>query len=138
MIVVSYLSDRTLNRERYVGPFLVLAGVAFFISYLASSSFWLSYLCLIVAGGCMYAPYGPFWAIVPEMMPKNVSGEVMALVNSFGALGGFIGAYVVGLLEAITHSSRAGYVLMSVSLLISGILTFCLPSPKQRQQPQRA
>ncbi len=138
MVVVSYFSDRTLQRERFVGPFLVLAGVAFFSSYLASSNFWLSYVCLIIAGGGMYAPYGPFWAIVPEMMPKNVSGEVMALVNSFGALGGFIGAYVVGLLEAITHSSRAGFVLMSVSLLLSGILTFCLPKPKKRQQPQTA
>ena len=31
---------------------------------------------LIVAGGAMYAPYGPFFAIVPEMLPKNVAGEV--------------------------------------------------------------
>lgn len=132
MVVVAYFSDRTLKRERFVAPFLILAGVAFFSSYLVTNtSFWLSYVFLIAAGGGMYAPYGPFWAIVPEMMPKNVSGEVMALINSCGALGGFIGAYVVGLLEAITHSSRAGIFLMSVSLLLSGILTLCLPKPKK-------
>jgi len=26
---------------------------------------------------------------MPEMLPRNVAGEVTALVNSFGALGGF-------------------------------------------------
>ena len=139
MVLVAYFSDRALERERFVAPFLILAGVAFFSSYLATgTSFWLSYVCLIVACAGMYAPYGPFWAIMPEMMPKNVSGEVMALVNSFGAMGGFIGAYGVGLLQAKTGSARAGIFLMSVALLLSGILTLCLPKPKKHPQPQRA
>lgn len=35
----------------------------------------------------MYAPYGPFFAIIPEMLPRNVAGGAMALINSMGALG---------------------------------------------------
>lgn len=34
----------------------------------------------------MYAPYGPFFAIIPEMLPRNVAGGAMALINSMGAL----------------------------------------------------
>jgi len=68
----------------------VLAGVGLFCSYAAGAShFWLAYTCLVVGGGCIFAPYGPFFAIVPEMLPSSVAGEVMALVNSGGALGGF-------------------------------------------------
>ena len=74
----------------------------------------------------MYAPYGPFFAIVPEILPKNVAGEVTALINSCGALGGFAGTWLVGLLEARTGNSKAGFLLMSVSLVLSGIMIFAM------------
>ena len=76
----------------------------------------------------MYAPYGPFFAIIPEILPRNVAGEVTALVNSCGALGGFVGTWFVGLLEAKTGNSRAGFLLMSVSLILSGVIIFSMRS----------
>jgi nitrate/nitrite transporter NarK len=92
----------------------------------AGQSFWWAYGFLIVAGSTMYAPYGPFFAIVPEILPKNVAGEVTALVNSCGALGGFAGTWSVGQLTAQTGNSRAGFLLMSVSLVLSGAIIFCM------------
>lgn len=127
MLIVSYYSDRSLRRTRFVWPFLVLAGLCFFGSYLtAAKSFWIAYIFLILAGGCMYAPYGPFFAIIPEMLPSNVAGEVTALVNSCGALGSFLGSWFVGFLEGYTGNSRAGYLLMSISLTLSGIIILLL------------
>ena len=87
---------------------------------MAGSHFWLAYAALIVAGGTMYAPYAPFFAIVPEMLPRNVAGEVMAVINSCGALGGFAGTWMVGFLQALTGNARAGYLAMSISLLLAG------------------
>lgn len=131
MLVVAYFSDRALNRKIFVWPFLFVSGIALFCSYAtAGSHFWLAYAALIVAGGTMYAPYGPFFAIVPEMLPKNVAGEVMALVNSCGALGGFAGTWLVGLLQALTGNSRAGYLVMSVSLMLAGAIILRLKQPK--------
>jgi sugar phosphate permease len=131
MMVIAHISDRTLDRKRYIGPFLVIAGVALFISSMtAGYSFWLAYAFLIVAGGAMFAPYGPFFSIVPEMLPKNVAGEVMALVNSCGALGGFAGTWLVGLLQALTGNSRAGYFLMSMLLMLAGGIIFRLKDAK--------
>lgn len=127
MLGVAHLSDRTLNRKRFVGPFLLLAGVALLISSMtAGSSFWLAYVFLIVAGGAMYAPYGPFFSIVPEMLPNNVAGEVMALVNSCGALGAFAGTWLVGLMQAVTGNSRTGYFFMSMLLMLAGGIIFRL------------
>jgi sugar phosphate permease len=123
MIVASYFSDRSENRSRFVWPFLVLAGVAFLGSYFtAAHSFWMAYAFLILACGAMYAPYGPFFAIIPEILPSNVAGEVTALVNSFGALGSFVGSYAVGWLQGYTGNSKAGFLLMSISLAISGLI----------------
>ncbi len=45
----------------------------------------------------MYAPYGPFFAINPERLPRSVTAEVLAMINSCGALGGFFGSYFVGI-----------------------------------------
>jgi sugar phosphate permease len=131
MLLVSYFSDRTLQRRQFVWPFLTFSGLALLGSYFAvGSSFWWAYGFLILAGGCMYAPYGPFFAIIPEMLPKNVAGEATALINSFGGLGAFVGSWLVGLLEARTGNSKAGFLLMSVSLMAAGLIAALL-----RQQP---
>lgn len=139
MITVAYFSDRALNRKIFVWPFLVLSGVALFCSYAASGySFWLAYVSLIVAGGAMYAPYGPFFAIVPEMLPSTVAGEVMALINTCGALGGFAGTWIVGALQALTGSARAGFLSMSIALMAAGAITLLLRPPASRPAPHHA
>jgi sugar phosphate permease len=135
MLLASYFSDRTAKRTRFVWPFLLLSGAAFFGSYLSAGySFWLAFAFLIIAGAAMYAPYGPFFAIIPEMLPGNVSGEVTALINSLGALGSFLGSYLVGYLQGYTGSSKAGYLLMSVALTLSGLLIFALKTAPRRTE----
>jgi sugar phosphate permease len=134
MLTVAAVSDRVLHRKRFVWPFLFLAGVGLFCSFaLVRDNFWLSYLSLVVGGAAMYAPYGPFFAIMPEMLPRNVAGEVIALVNSFGALGGFVGTWLVGWLQAVTGSARYGFLTMSIMLVLSGLITLFLPEPRKTQ-----
>ncbi len=135
MILVARRSDRTLQREALVWPFLLLAGLAMLGSFLAADSFALAFTCLIVAGGCMYAPYGPFFAIIPERTPRQYNGEAFALINSSGALGGFAGSYLVGLLSALTGGHRAGDLLMASGLIVSALLLFLLPG---QQGPETA
>jgi len=125
MIAVSYFSDKTLKRKIYVWPFLLIGAIAFYSSYLVGTqNFWLSYTLLIIAGGAMYAPYGPFFAILTDIFPRNVVGGAIALINSFGALGSFVGAYIVGYLNGSTGGFSASYIFMAGSLLLSAIITF--------------
>lgn len=133
MLAISHFSDRSTRRREFVWPILMLAGVALAGSYFTlGHGFALAYLCLIVAASCLYAPYGPFFAMVPEMLPKSVAGETIALINSCGALGGFFGVYGVGLLRTFTGGSQTGFLLMSSSLILSGIVLLWmspLPGP---------
>ncbi len=134
MLLVSYVSDRTLKRQSLVWPLLLIAALALFGSFLfAQVSFAVAFVCLIVGGGCMYAPYGPFFAIIPERVPKNVTAEVLALINSCGALGGFVGSYFVGWLRAVTGNPRAGYLLMSLSLAFAAALFLFLAEPRRQE-----
>lgn len=124
MLAVSYFSDKYQNRKLFVYPFLLIGAICFYGSYLiGTSNFWLSFILLSIAGGAMYAPYGPFFAIIPEILPRNVSGGAMALINSMGALGSFAGAYIVGYLNDLTGGFGASYNFMAISLLLSAILT---------------
>lgn len=124
MLLASYFSDKTLQRKVFVWPFLLVGAIAFYASYLVGTgNFWLSFVLLVIAGGAMYAPYGPFFAIITEILPRNVSGGAIALINSLGALGSFVGAYVVGYLNGTTGGFGASYIFMAGSLLLSAILT---------------
>jgi sugar phosphate permease len=125
MVTASYFSDKTLNRKFFVWPFLLIASLAFYTSYLiGTNNFWLSFTLLVVAGMMMYAPYGPFFAIITEILPANVTAGAIALINSFGALGSFAGSYLVGYLNGKTGSFGASYIFMAGSLLLSAIITF--------------
>ena len=130
MLVASYYSDRTVERKLFVSALFLLAGaIAFYISYLIGpSNFWLSFLLLVIAGGCMYAPYGPFFAIHRDL-PRNVSGEATALINSMGALGSFVGVYVVGYLNGATGGNGAGFIFMAASLVVAVICTLAVRVP---------
>jgi sugar phosphate permease len=124
MLSASYYSDKTLKRKSFIWPFLLIGSLAFYGSYLIGTShFWLSYTLLVIAGGAMYAPYGPFFAVITEILPRNVSAGAIAMINSLGALGSFAGAYIVGYLNGSTGGFGASYVFMAGSLFISAILT---------------
>lgn len=143
MLAASYFSDKTLNRKLFIWPFLLIGAICFYASYLIGpGQFWISFVLLVVAGAAMYAPYGPFFAVITEILPKNVAGGAMALINSFGALGSFVGAWIVGQLNGATGGFSASYIFMSGSLLIAAILTIVAVGQKkemaladQRLQP---
>jgi sugar phosphate permease len=129
LILVGQLSDRILRRKEFVWPCMLIAGVAMMGSFLfGGKSFPIAFACLVVACGAMYAPYGPFFAMVPERTPRAMAGEVFAMVNSSGALGAFVGSYLVGLLQSLTHSSQASYLFMALAFLIAALITLALPT----------
>ena len=125
MLTVSWLSDKFQNRKLFIWPLLLIAAVAFFGSWMiGNQSFWFSYGLLVIAAACMYAPYGPFFALIPELLPRNVSGVSMGLINSFGALGAFLGAWLVGYLNGIMGGPGASYTFMAIALLASVVLMY--------------
>jgi sugar phosphate permease len=136
MLAASFVSDRTLVRRGVVWPFMLIGAVALYGSYrIGGGNYWLAYGLLVVAGAVMYAPYGPFFAWITELLPRNVAGGAIALVNSFGALGSFIGTYVVGFLHGATGNDDASFLFMAGSLAVATVLTLAVrqaPAPEVR------
>jgi sugar phosphate permease len=130
-IAISAWSDKAAKRLALVWPCLALAAFAFYGSYLlGNTNFWASFALLVFAGAMMYGPYGPFFASLAETLPANVVGGAIALINSMGALGSFVGTFGVGRLNDITGSPGASYVMMAVALIVSAAITFALSKPQ--------
>jgi sugar phosphate permease len=129
MMVASWFSDSSGNRRLAVWPFLLLGSISFYFCWLyGPNDFWLTFTLLCLAGLSMYAPYGPFFALITETLPSNVAGSSIALINSFGALGSFAGTYFVGHLDAVAGNFRGAYIFMASSLLLAAILAMTLRS----------
>jgi len=123
MFITSYFSDKSLRRKVFIWPFLLVGALAFYCSYLAGpENFSLSFALLVIAGMAMYSPYGPFFAMLTEILPNNVTAGAIALINSCGALGSFAGSYIVGYLNGATKSFSSSYLFMAGSLLFASIL----------------
>jgi sugar phosphate permease len=130
MVVNAHQSDRSLRRSGFVWPYLLAAAVAFGLSYVfGMERLWLAYSCLVVAGGCVFAGYGPFFAIVPEIVPRSAAGQSMALINACGAVGGFSGTYLVGWLNAVTGGPGVSFLVLAGSL---GAAALCMLNIRER------
>jgi sugar phosphate permease len=137
MISTSYFSDKTLRRKVFVWTSLLVGAIAFYCSYLiGTNNFWMSFVLLSIAGIAMYIPYGPFFALITEILPANVAGVSIALINSFGALGSFVGSYFVGYLNGTTGGFGASYIFMAGSLFLSAILTIIAVKDAVKQNEQ--
>jgi len=128
MPVVSLVSDRMRDRRMIVLPCIAISGAAYLALYAVhGSDFWISYALLCVAGIGPIVALAPFFAIPADILPKNVAGGAVALINSLGALGGFLGSYLVGWFNGLTHNPSSSFLLMGLSLATAAALLAVRP-----------
>ncbi|AQS88599.1 sugar phosphate permease [Neoasaia chiangmaiensis NBRC 101099] len=123
MIVVSWLSDKWQVRKSIVWPLLVVSAICFLGSYwIADRSFVVAYACMVIGCATMQAPLGPFFAIAPDILSREAAGVAMGIINSAGALGGFLGSWIIGYIQSTTHSLSLSFVAMSSFIFAAAIL----------------
>ncbi|HET6500601.1 MAG TPA: MFS transporter [Amycolatopsis sp.] len=131
MLFNSRSSDRSGRRRSFVWPWLLGGAVAFYASYLVGKErFWVSFTLLIIAAVALYAPYGPFFAMISELLPRRTAGIAVALVNSAGGLGGFLGTYLVGWLETATGGTAAAFLMLAGTMAASAVVLLAVPAPR--------
>jgi ACS family tartrate transporter-like MFS transporter len=121
MVLVGIHSDRTRERRWH------LAGCAFAGSlalacaaYATSTAATIVFLSLTLLAA--YSLLGPFWATSTELLSDTSAIAGIALINSFGNLGGFLGPYTIGLVRDWTGGFRGGLLAVAALLGISGVM----------------
>ena len=130
MIFFSRNSDRTLERRYHVAIPAITGGVALvLLGTTHSPLFFVPLLSLALVG--TYGFLGPFWALPSEFLTGYSAAAGIALINSVGHLGGFVGPYAIGLIGQRTGSLYSGLSLAGIFLLVSATLALLLPKGKR-------
>lgn len=120
MVVIAAHSDRTEERRRHVAlPLLAAAGGFAAAAGLGTPAGMLAALSISAIGnfGCL----APFWAMTTRSLGPRSAAAGIAMINSIGNLGGFVGPYLIGLLKS-NGGFGGGFLLLSVSVASAGLL----------------
>jgi MFS transporter, ACS family, tartrate transporter len=126
MILVSRSSDRRLERRYHIAIPAVMGAAALVLLGTTRSPFYsTALLCLLAVGvlGCL----GPFWALPGEFLTGFSAAAGIALINSVGCLGGFVGPYMIGAIATRTGNLYSGLAIAGVPLLLAATLVLLLP-----------
>jgi ACS family tartrate transporter-like MFS transporter len=126
MIFIARSSDRMMERRYHVAiPALLGAAALVLLSSVQAPFYSVALLSVLALGVCSY--YGPFWAIPSEFLTGFSAAAGIALVNSVGNLGAFVGPYAIGVVAERTGNMRMGLAMVGVWLFISAMLVLLLP-----------
>jgi sugar phosphate permease len=127
MILVSRSSDHTLERRYHIAVPQIVGAIAFLLlgTVLAHSVLFSVVLWCFVAMG-IYSLLGPFWSLPNEFLAGYSAAAGIALINSLGNLGGFVGPYAMGAINERTGSFRGGLMFAGISLFTSAMLILAL------------
>ena len=129
MVVAGRHSDRTGERRWHVAGAAALSGVAFvataFVHGLTPSLVLLSIAMLGLS-----SMFGPFWTMATSFVEGIGAAAGIALINSVGNIGGFVGPYVLGYVRDTTNSFAAGLVAIGVTVIVGGVLALIVPQPR--------
>jgi MFS family permease len=95
---------------------VLLADISVFVS--------MAFFTLAVMG--VYGSFGPFWAIPASFLSASAAAGAIAMINSIGNLGGFVGPYVMGFIRDATGSFTGGIIFLAACLLTAAVLLMTL------------
>ncbi|MSR14327.1 MAG: MFS transporter [Gammaproteobacteria bacterium] len=125
MVLIGISSDRRGERFLHVAIPSSIGALGFIASaYIVSPVVGL--IALTVAAVGDYGTRGPFWALPGRFLSGTAAAAGIALINTMGALGGFVGPYAVGYLKTLTGSFEIGLLFLAVLLLVGALGTLRL------------
>jgi ACS family tartrate transporter-like MFS transporter len=122
MIAWTRRSDRTGERVWHVAGPSLLGGVSLAAAALLADP-WLAALALTLAAVCTYAALPTFWTLPTAFLTGTAAAAGIALVNSLGNLGGFVGPYLLGWLQQTTGAPSAGLLVLAACYAMAGGVT---------------
>jgi MFS transporter, ACS family, tartrate transporter len=121
MLLVGRHSDRTGERRWHVAIAAVLSAVGFALSARLQNPY-LAMAALTLAFVGLKATVGPFWALGTAFLSGTAAAGGIALINSVGNLGGFVGPTLVGVIKDRTGGNEIALLILGGALLLMGLI----------------
>jgi len=135
IVLVLYSRHSDLRKERrwHIAVAGLTAALGFILSFQsANPTFIVIAFCLVAAGIYSAAPI--FWSIPSTILAGSAATSGIAVANSIGNLGGYVGPYLIGKLHESTDGFSAGLTVVALSLCFGSILILLMP--QLRRMPE--
>jgi ACS family tartrate transporter-like MFS transporter len=131
-------SDRRHERRWHFVVAALVAGIGLVAAGL-STRLVASLAAMSVAGIGLYGSKPAFWPLPSAFLSGTAAAGGIAMVNSIGNLGGFVGPYIVGWIKDSTQSYASGLYFLAACAFASGVIAIFVVKPaapaRQRQAP---
>lgn len=125
IIFMGWNTDR-IGKHRLHLALCVVVTIIGFVGFLLVDGMWPTILMLSLAAGGLYGFGGCFFAYITFFFTEDTAPVGIALVNSIGALGGFVGPYLLGV-----FGFQSGIIFLIVLLVAGSVLLAILPKTVQ-------
>ncbi|WP_211462446.1 MFS transporter [Collimonas silvisoli] len=131
MILWAKHSDRTVERTWHVVIPCVLACIGLVFAGLATTAL-LVVLALVAVNVGISSAKAPLWAMPSSFLSGAGAAAGIAMINSVGNLGGFVGPFAIGWLKNATGGYAAGLYVVAATLAVSAVVTLLLSRQARR------
>lgn len=121
MILWGTHSDKTGERKWHTALPLFLGGISLVMLGFVSNPV-ISVVLLTLTTIGLYSFMGPFWSVASVSLSASAAVIGIAIINSVGNLGGFIGPYIVGYLRDLTGQMESSLFFLGGVLIIGTVI----------------
>lgn len=138
MVIIGWHSDRHGERRWHVALAMTLGAVGCLVASQAPS-LPLALLGFSLAAIGVWGVMGPFWALSTSFLSGAAAAGGIALINSLGNTGGFLGPSLMGWFRQLTAGYSAGLIAVAIILLAgAGLVISIRPPVVGRTSPAQA
>ena len=127
MIFWSKSSDLRDERKMHSAIPLGVSAIALYAAGFVTDTVGAVSLISIALAG-LYSFKSPFWALPSLFLSRETASISIAVINSIGNLGGFVGPYMIGIIKGSGNASpTAALGFLSALLVIAFLMTYLMP-----------
>jgi len=123
LLAFGYSSDRMKERRWHLICSSSIAGVGFLGMALVGTSYW-SLVFMSIATVGIYGSRPSFWSMPSLFLTGTAAAAGIALINSLGNLGGYVGPMIVGWIRDSTQSFEMALYFLAGCAFASGLVTW--------------
>ncbi len=131
MVLVGRHSDRTGERKWHVAACALTAAAGLVLAAFSQHSVVLIVLSFMLSQAGQRAVMSVFWAIPPIFLGGLAAAAGIALINSIGNLGGFVGPTAMGWLRQVSADYTSGLLMLAGVLVVEAVLVASLRLPAE-------
>ncbi|WP_426080353.1 MFS transporter [Herbaspirillum huttiense] len=135
MVIWSRSSDKRVERRLHSAiPLAVAAAALGTIAHVANPFVATALISVSLAG--LYAFKSPFWALPTLFLSRETAAVSIAVINSVGNLGGFVGPSLIGYVKGKGYAASTGLMFLAALLVIAFLMTILIKVKESKQSAE--